>query len=158
MISKVNQHSNDILTENESNSKRPALVFVVIFISFTIFSYFIGRYTWDIFFMSDFSDSFKDENNLQPELPEGLKPEKPSGSSYWYYPTAVLTKEILSRSRIITYRIKDIDRLLNQYGGQKKDWIKKSSEVLLDKNGRMFEYHWYENAFGKYEIKTVPLD
>ena len=27
------------------------------------------------------------------------------------------------------YRIKDIDRLLNQYGGQKKDWIKKSSEV-----------------------------
>jgi len=158
MISKVNQHSNDILTENESNSKRPALVFVVIFILFTIFGYFIGRYTWDIFFMSDFSASFKDENNLQPELPEGLKPEKPSGSSYWYYPTAVLTKEILSRSRIITYRIKDIDRLLNQYGGQKKDWIKKSSEVLLDKNGRMFEYHWYENAFGKYEIKTVPLD
>ncbi len=56
------------------------------------------------------------------------------------------------------YRIKDIDRLLNQYGGQKKDWIKKSSEVLLDKNGRRFEYHWYENANGKFEIKTVPLD
>jgi len=69
-----------------------------------------------------------------------------------------LTKEILSRSRIISYKIKDIDRLLTTFGGEKKDWIKKSSEVLFDKKGRMFEYHWYENANRRFEIKAVPLD
>ena len=110
------------LTENESNSKRPALVFVVILFYLPslviLWEDILGTY-----FHVRFLPSFKDENNLQPELPEGLKPK-----SLLEVPNLLsdsrLTKEILSRSRIITYRIKDIDRLLNQYGGQ-KDWIKK---------------------------------
>ncbi|HRG45251.1 MAG TPA: hypothetical protein PLG41_03545 [Leptospiraceae bacterium] len=93
---------NTSLTENGNHFKKTAFAVFAIFSLLNVFGYFWNREVGDISIMSDFSDSFYDENNLQPDLPEGLKPEKPSGSSYWYYPTAVLTKEILSRSRIIT--------------------------------------------------------
>jgi len=39
-----------------------------------------------------------------------------------------------------------------------KQWVKKSSLRMIDSNGRPFEYHWYEKAGQKFEIKKKFLD
>ena len=68
-----------------------------------------------------------------------------------------LTRTMLSQSRIIAVggRIRDVQRLVRQYGGSTPRWIKKSSPpVRID--GKMYEVHWYEHpGLGRREEKTV---
>lgn len=44
----------------------------------------------------------------------------------------MLTREMLSQSRIIAKgnRIRDVDRLVESYGGRRSGWIKKSSPLF----------------------------
>jgi RHS repeat-associated protein len=71
-----------------------------------------------------------------------------------------LTKEMLAQSRVIAkgYGIRDVDRLVKQYGGKVRDWAKKST-AQIDINGVPAEIHWYEAAgLGKFEKKIKWLD
>lgn len=68
-----------------------------------------------------------------------------------------LTKEMLSNSRVIARgrRIRDLQRLLDTYGGTPTRWVKKST--LVSRDGPVaVEYHWYEHhGLGRFEIKRV---
>lgn len=71
-----------------------------------------------------------------------------------------LTGEMLSRSRVIARGrgIRDVGRLVNQYGGTVKGWIKKSTQPLTI-GGRRAEIHWYEHhGIGRVEEKIKWLD
>jgi len=71
-----------------------------------------------------------------------------------------LTQTHLSQSRVIAKgrAIRDIDRLLRQYGGRAKDWVKKSTAILLVA-GRKVEIHWYEcRGIGRVEEKSKWLE
>jgi hypothetical protein len=66
-----------------------------------------------------------------------------------------LTEELIARSRIIAKgrRIRDLDRLLKDYGGRASAWVKKSSPPV-EIGGHLYEYHWYEHhGLGRFEIK-----
>jgi hypothetical protein len=66
-----------------------------------------------------------------------------------------LTAQMIAPSRVIARGrgIRDLQRLLDTYGGQTKRWIKKSSPVVSE-DGHDVEYHWYEHAgLGRFEIK-----
>ncbi|MES2663789.1 MAG: hypothetical protein V4629_10865, partial [Pseudomonadota bacterium] len=54
-------------------------------------------------------------------------------------------------------KLKDANRLANQYGGNASDWSKKSSSQYLGKDGKRFETHWYENSIidKRVEAKTI---
>jgi hypothetical protein len=54
-------------------------------------------------------------------------------------------RRMLAQSRVIAagLGIRDLNRLLNRYGGKARDWVKKSSAVLLIEQRRA-EVHWYE--------------
>lgn len=70
------------------------------------------------------------------------------------------TREMLSKSRVIAKgnRIRDVDRLLNTYGGIRSRWYKKSSPPF-ELNGILHEYHWYEHhGIGRVEIRRKELD
>lgn len=70
-----------------------------------------------------------------------------------------LSKRQLSQSRIIAKgrRIKDLNRLLETYGGTAQSWLKKSSPPLLVQN-RPAEIHWYEHqGLGRVEEKIKWL-
>jgi hypothetical protein len=57
-----------------------------------------------------------------------------------------LSKEQIARSRVIAKGrgLRDLERLVRDYGGKASMWTKKSSPpVKLD--GDVFEYHWYEH-------------
>ena len=71
-----------------------------------------------------------------------------------------LTKEQLANSRVIAKgkAIRDIGRLLRQYGGTIKGWIKKSTRPMTIA-GRPAEIHWYEHhGIGRVEEKIKWLD
>ncbi len=53
--------------------------------------------------------------------------------------------------------IKDINRLLNQYGGEAVDWSKMSSSSYRATDGTGFQTHWYENGSTgqRFELKTA---
>ena len=71
----------------------------------------------------------------------------------------VLTKEILSRSRVVAkgHRIRELGRILSAYGGEPRLWVKKSSPAMEDRTDR-FEYHWYEHhGLGRFEVRRVNL-
>jgi len=71
-----------------------------------------------------------------------------------------LTKEILARSRVIARGrgIRDLARLLQEYGGRPAGWVKKSSP-LMEIEGEMCEYHWYEHeGIGRFEVKKKVRD
>ncbi len=71
-----------------------------------------------------------------------------------------LTREQLSQSRVIARGrgIRDIHRLLQEYGGTVKGWIKKSSPPMTIE-GRAAEIHWYEHhGIGRCEEKIKWLD
>ncbi len=75
-------------------------------------------------------------------------------------PQEYLTKDVLSQSRVIAVgeKIRDVRRLVEQYGGKARDWVKKSSPIL-EIEGRAAEIHWYENrGVGKVNQKIVYLD
>lgn len=70
-----------------------------------------------------------------------------------------IPKELLATSRVIAKgrAIRDIRRLLANYGGKPSGWTKKSTAIFL-RNRREFEYHWYEHhGIGRVEVKLVDL-
>ncbi len=67
---------------------------------------------------------------------------------------------MIAQSRVIAkgQKIRDLQRLLLDYGGLPYKWIKKSSPSF-DINGNMYEYHWYEHhGLGIFEIKRKKVD
>lgn len=71
-----------------------------------------------------------------------------------------LTRSQLAQARIIAKgkRIKDLQRLLNEYGGVAGKWVKKSSQPFMLEN-KLAEVHWYEHqGLGRVEEKIKWLD
>lgn len=71
-----------------------------------------------------------------------------------------LTRQQLSQARIIAKgkRIREVQRLVEQYGGTSKDWVKKSSQPFLI-DGKLAEVHWYEqHGIGRFEEKIKWLE
>jgi hypothetical protein len=66
-----------------------------------------------------------------------------------------LTPRMLAQSRVIAKgnRIRDVQRLVTTYGGQRSTWVKKSSPPFtVGRN--YYEYHWYEHpGIGRVELK-----
>ena len=59
-----------------------------------------------------------------------------------------------SQSRVIAKgnRIRDVQRLVNTYGGRRSKWVKKSSRPFAIGNHH-YEYHWYEHpGIGRVEL------
>ena len=49
-------------------------------------------------------------------------------------------------------KIKDINRIIKTYGGDKKNWTKRRGTVII--NGKKREIHYYQNdKIGKFEYK-----
>jgi hypothetical protein len=70
-----------------------------------------------------------------------------------------LNRELISQSRVIAKgrRIRDVHRLVLQYGGAAATWVKKSSPVF-ERDGTYYEYHWYEHhGIGRFEIKLKTV-
>lgn len=70
-----------------------------------------------------------------------------------------LTKEMLSRSRVIAKgkRIRDLEWLLDEYGGQPSKWTKKSSPQFYI-GDKVYEYHWYEHhGIGRVALKRKQV-
>jgi hypothetical protein len=62
---------------------------------------------------------------------------------------------MLAELRVIAKgrRIRDLQRLLVEYGGLASKWMKKSSPPI-EFEGEFFEYHWYEHpGLGRFEVK-----
>jgi hypothetical protein len=70
-----------------------------------------------------------------------------------------LTRQVLSQSRVIAKgrHIREVERLVAQYGGRTSKWIKKSSpQINID--DKTIEYHWYEHAgIGRFEVREVQI-
>lgn len=72
----------------------------------------------------------------------------------------MLTREMLAQSRVIAKgnRIRDVQRLVESYGGRRVGWIKKSSPPVTE-NGVIYEYHWYEHhGLGRFEVRRKRAD
>lgn len=55
-------------------------------------------------------------------------------------------------------RIRELSRLVETYGGVPSLWVKKSCPIL-DENGDIIEYHWYEHPdIGRVEIKKKWIE
>lgn len=66
---------------------------------------------------------------------------------------------MLSQARVIAKgkRIRNVQRLVAQYGGRASQWIKKSGPQF-EVGGERFEYHWYEHpGIGRFETKQVQV-
>lgn len=66
---------------------------------------------------------------------------------------------MISKSRVIAKggRIRDLKRLLDNYGGVVSQWVKKSSPPFQI-DGDLYEYHWYEHhGIGRFEIKLKKV-
>jgi len=64
---------------------------------------------------------------------------------------------MLAQSRVIAKgnRIRDVQRLVNTYGGRAAKWVKKSSP-RFEIASEVYEYHWYEHSgIGRVEVKQV---
>lgn len=64
---------------------------------------------------------------------------------------------MLAQARVIARgnRIRDVQRLIDTYGGMKSKWTKKSSP-RFEIAGVVCEYHWYEHpGIGRVELKRV---
>lgn len=71
-----------------------------------------------------------------------------------------LSRKMLSDARVIAkgQRIRDVQRLVAQYGGRASRWVKKSSHQF-EVAGARFEYHWYEHhGVGRFETKQVRVN
>jgi len=71
-----------------------------------------------------------------------------------------LTRRLLAKSRIIAKgkHIREVRRLVTQYGGRSSKWVKKSSPQI-EMGNRTIEYHWYEHPnIGRFEIREVQVD
>lgn len=70
-----------------------------------------------------------------------------------------LTRRMLAQSRVIAKgnRIRDIQRLVEEYGGKPSQWVKKSSP-RIEIAGIEYEYHWYEHpGIGRVELKRIQV-
>jgi hypothetical protein len=70
-----------------------------------------------------------------------------------------LTKELIAHSRMIAKGrgIRDLKRLLEDYGGKSSMWTKKSSPPV-EIDGDVYEYHWYEHhGIGRFEVKIKKV-
>ena len=70
-----------------------------------------------------------------------------------------LAPRLLARARVIARgnRIRDVQRLVEQYGGRPSKWVKKSSPQV-EMGGDQFEYHWYEHpGLGRFELKRKAM-
>jgi hypothetical protein len=70
-----------------------------------------------------------------------------------------LTKELIARSRVIAKGrgIRELKRLLSDYGGKPSLWTKKSSPQF-EIGREVFEYHWYEHhGLGRFEVKIKKV-
>jgi hypothetical protein len=66
---------------------------------------------------------------------------------------------MISQARIIAKgkRIRDIERLVNTYGGEPSTWVKMSSP-RFEIAGNQYEYHWYEHpGIGRVELKRKQV-
>lgn len=66
---------------------------------------------------------------------------------------------MLSQARVIAKgrRIREVERLVAEYGGRASKWVKKSSPQF-EIAGERFEYHWYEHpGIGRVEVKEILL-
>ena len=71
-----------------------------------------------------------------------------------------LTRRMQSQSRVIAKgkNIRDVKRLVEQYGGRASKWTKKSSPEI-EIAGKGIEYHWYEYpGIGRFEVKEVQIN
>lgn len=67
---------------------------------------------------------------------------------------------MISQSRVIAKgnRIRDVQRLVNTYGGRKSKWVKKSSP-RFEIGNESCEYHWYEHpGIGRVELKLITMN
>lgn len=74
-------------------------------------------------------------------------------------PGVTLSRKMLSDARVIAkgQRIRDVQRLVAQYGGRASRWVKKSSPQF-EVAGARFEYHWYEHhGVGRFETRQVRV-
>jgi hypothetical protein len=70
-----------------------------------------------------------------------------------------LTRRLLAQSRIIAKgrHIREINRLVAQYGGRPSKWVKKSSPQIQIVN-KTIEYHWYEHpGIGRFEVREIQV-
>lgn len=66
---------------------------------------------------------------------------------------------MIAQSRVIAKgkRIRDVQRLVEMYGGKLSKWVKKSSP-RFEIAGRQYEYHWYEHpSIGRVELKRKQV-
>jgi len=66
---------------------------------------------------------------------------------------------MVAQSRVIAkgLRIRDVQRLVQQYGGRASKWSKKSSPAF-ETDGSFYEYHWYEHyGIGRFEVKLKEV-
>jgi hypothetical protein len=66
----------------------------------------------------------------------------------------------LSEARVVAKgkRIRDVRRLVAQYGGRASKWVKKSS-APFETGDQSFELHWYEHpGIGRFEVKQVRVN
>jgi len=66
---------------------------------------------------------------------------------------------LIAQSRVIAKgeRIRDVQRLVDMYGGKRSGWVKKSSPTFEYK-GAGYEYHWYEHyGIGRFETKLKDV-
>lgn len=71
-----------------------------------------------------------------------------------------LTRKQLSQARVIAKgrKIRDIERLVTEYGGAGKGWVKKSTQPFYW-DGHLVEIHWYEHqSLGRFEEKAKQLE
>jgi hypothetical protein len=67
---------------------------------------------------------------------------------------------MLSQARAIAKgrKIRDVHRLVAQYGGKPSKWVKKSSPQI-EIAGEYIEFHWYEHiGLGRFEMKQVRVN
>jgi hypothetical protein len=66
---------------------------------------------------------------------------------------------MIAQSRVIAKgrRIRDVERLVESYGGSASRWVKKRSPRLEDSEGP-YELHWYEHpGIGRVELKRKQV-
>ena len=71
-----------------------------------------------------------------------------------------LTRQALAGARVIAKgnRIREVRRLVAEYGGRASKWVKKSSP-RFEIDYEHFEFHWYEHpGLGRFEVKQVRVN
>lgn len=74
--------------------------------------------------------------------------------------TGWLTPLMIAQSRVIAKgtRIRDVQRLVEMYGGKPSRWVKKSSP-RFEMGRHQYEYHWYEHpGVGRVELKRKRME